>query len=157
NEMLTGHADPRINSNEYGPNPNENVFEWLNRLPELKGHIAVYATWNTFKDIFNEPRSGLVMQVAFDLPYKGNLTPRQELMNELYRTTTKLDAEDCYDSFLQVPLLDFVRTEHPRVLFVGYGETDNWAHSGRYDLVLESAHQFDEFVKQLWDTMQAMP
>jgi bisphosphoglycerate-independent phosphoglycerate mutase (AlkP superfamily) len=39
---------------------------------------------------------------------------------------------------------------------VGYGETDNWAHSGRYDLVLESAHQVDEFVRQLWDTMQAM-
>jgi len=50
-----------------------------------------------------------------------------------------------------------VRQEHPRVLFVGYGETDNWAHAGRYDLVLDSAHQFDGFVKQLWDTMQSMP
>jgi bisphosphoglycerate-independent phosphoglycerate mutase (AlkP superfamily) len=62
-----------------------------------------------------------------------------------------------WDSFLQVPLVDYVRSAHPRLLFVGYGETDNWAHSGRYDLVLESAHQFDEFVRQLWDTMQAMP
>ncbi len=43
------------------------------------------------------------------------------------------------------------------MLFVGYGETDNWAHQGRYDLVLDSAHRFDYFVKQLWDTMQAMP
>jgi bisphosphoglycerate-independent phosphoglycerate mutase (AlkP superfamily) len=43
------------------------------------------------------------------------------------------------------------------VLFVGYGETDNWAHHGRYDLVLESAHRTDGFVKELWDTMQAMP
>jgi bisphosphoglycerate-independent phosphoglycerate mutase (AlkP superfamily) len=43
------------------------------------------------------------------------------------------------------------------VLFVGYGETDNWAHQGRYDLVLESAHRTDACVKELWDTMQAMP
>jgi hypothetical protein len=43
------------------------------------------------------------------------------------------------------------------VLFVGYGETDNWAHQGRYDLVLDSAHRFDHFVAQLWNTMQAMP
>jgi bisphosphoglycerate-independent phosphoglycerate mutase (AlkP superfamily) len=50
-----------------------------------------------------------------------------------------------------------VKTGQPRVLFVGYGETDNWAHQGRYDLVLESAHRFDYFVKELWDTMQAMP
>jgi bisphosphoglycerate-independent phosphoglycerate mutase (AlkP superfamily) len=40
---------------------------------------------------------------------------------------------------------------------VGYGETDNWAHQGRYDLVLDSAHRMDHFVHQLWDTMQAMP
>jgi len=62
-----------------------------------------------------------------------------------------------WDSFLQIPLLDYVKSAHPRLLFVGYGETDNWAHSGRYDLVLQSAHHFDQFVRQLWDTMQAMP
>ena len=157
NEMLTGRPDPRVNSNEFGPNPNTTVFEWMNHFAEFRGQVAVYATWDVFKNIFNEPRSQLAMQAGWDLPEKGNLTPRQELLNELYRTTTKLDDEDVWDSFLQVPLLDYVRSAHPRLLFVGYGETDNWAHSGRYDLVLESAHQVDEFVRQLWETMQAMP
>jgi arylsulfatase A-like enzyme len=50
-----------------------------------------------------------------------------------------------------------VKSGAPRVLFVGYGETDNWAHQGRYDLVLDSAHRFDQFVAQLWSTMQRMP
>src|SRR5262249_9075896 len=54
-------------------------------------------------------------------------------------------------------LLDFLKSNRPRLLFVGYGETDNWAHSGRYDLVLESAHGFDQFVQELWNTMQALP
>ncbi|MGO9403411.1 MAG: alkaline phosphatase family protein [Terriglobales bacterium] len=157
NEMLTGRPDARINSNEFGPNPNTTVFEWLNHFPELQGQVAVYATWDVFKNIFNEPRSQLVMQSGWDLPEKGKLTPRQLLLNELYQTTTKLDDEDVWDSFLQVPLLDYVKSAHPRLLFVGYGETDNWAHSGRYDLVLESAHQVDEFVRQLWETMEAMP
>jgi hypothetical protein len=40
---------------------------------------------------------------------------------------------------------------------VGYGETDNWAHQGRYDLVLDSAQRMDHLVHQLWDSMQAMP
>jgi len=157
NEMLTGHPDPQINSNEFGPNPNLTVFEWLNQFPELHGHVAVYATWDVFKNIFNEARSHLPMQVGWDLPEKGKLTPRQQLLNDLYRTTTRLDDEDVWDSFLQIPLLEYVKSSHPRVLFVGYGETDNWAHSGRYDLVLESAHQFDAFVRQLWETMQSMP
>ena len=98
------------------------------------------------------------MQVAWDIPYTSpDLTPREMLLNELYRTTTKLDNEDVYDSFLQVPLRDFVKNNHPSVLFVGYGETDNWAHSGRYDLVLESARGYDQFVQELWNVVQSLP
>jgi hypothetical protein len=157
NEMLTGRGDPRIDSNEFGPNPNTTVFEWLNGQPEFHAKVAVYGTWGIFKNIFNQPRSKLIMQTGWDPPYHGKLTERQELVNELYRTTTKLDDEDTWDSFLQIPMLDYVRENRPRVLFVGYGETDNWAHSGRYDLVLDSAHAFDGFVSQLWQTMQSLP
>src|SRR5450755_3129865 len=45
NEMLTGHPDPKIDSNEFGPNPNVTVFEWLNNMPEFRGKVAVYGTW----------------------------------------------------------------------------------------------------------------
>lgn len=158
NEMLTGSPDPRINSNEFGPNPNRTVWEWLNNMPEFQGRVAAYATWSTFTDIFNVKRSHLNVVCGWTLPPVTTLaTPRDQLLADLYGTTTRFDDEDVYDSFLQIPLLDFVRTAQARVLFVGYGETDNWAHAGRYDLVLESAHQFDHFVEQLWNTMQAMP
>jgi Metalloenzyme superfamily len=157
NEMLTGFPDGKIDSNEFGTNPNMTVFEWLNKDPEFHGQVAVFATWSTFRDIFNQQRSHLAMQVGWDEPYHGTVTPREEMLNQLYRETIQLDSEDVYDSFLQPPLLDFVKARHPRVLFVGYGETDNWAHSGRYDLVLRSAHEFDRYVQQLWETMQARP
>ena len=157
NEMLTGHPDPRIDSNEFGPNPNTTVFEWLNGLPELHGRVSVFATWVTFNDIFNVARSRLPLQVGWNPPYRDPLTPRQQLLNRLYLSTTRMDDEDVYDAFLQVPLLDSFRKHQPRVLFVGYGETDNWAHSGRYDLVLHSAHDFDHFVEELWTTLQALP
>jgi Type I phosphodiesterase / nucleotide pyrophosphatase len=157
NEMSTGYPNDAIDSNEYGPNPNPTVFEWLNGLGDLKGQVAIYGTWNVYENIFNKKRSGLPMQVGWDLPAKPHETPRDALLRELYATTTRFDEEDVGNSFLQVSLLDFVKAEHPRALFVGYGETDNWAHQGRYDLVLESAHRFDYFVKQLWDTMQAQP
>jgi Metalloenzyme superfamily len=157
NEMLTGHADPRIDSNEYGPNPNISVFEWLNTRPQLRGRISVYATWTTFKDIFNVQRSHLPLHIGWDAPYQGKLDARQQLLNELYGTTTRLDQEDVYDAFMQVPLIDSFAHQQPRVLFVGYGETDDWAHAGRYDLVLHSAHSFDHFVGQLWETLQSLP
>src|SRR5215472_3466069 len=157
NEMLTGHPDARINSNEFGPNPNVSVLALLNTLPDLHGKVSVFATWAIFKDILNVSRSHLPLQVGWDLPYHGELNERQALLNRLYETTTRLEDEDLYDAFLQVPLLDSFAKQQPRVLFVGYGETDNWAHAGRYDLVLHSAHHFDHFVAELWDRLQALP
>ena len=157
NEMLTGHPDAKIDSNEFGPNPNVSVLEWLNTLPDLHGKVSVFATWAIFKDILNVSRSHLPLQVGWDLPYHGELSERQALLNRLYQTITRLDDEDVYDAFLQVPLLDSFAKQQPQVLFVGYGETDNWAHAGRYDLVLQSAHLFDRFVGELWERLQALP
>jgi hypothetical protein len=157
NEMTTGFPNDAIDSNAYGPNPNASVFEWLNGQGEYKGHVAVYATWDAFDRIFNRERSKLVMQTGWSPPKLRHPGPRETLLRELFATTTPLDEEDAPNSFLQVALLDYVKGGDPRVLFVGYGETDNWAHQGRYDLVLDSAHRFDGFVAQLWRTMQAMP
>jgi hypothetical protein len=157
NEMSTGYPNDAIDSNEFGPNPNATVFEWLNKFDEYRGRVAIFGTWNVYDNIFNKSRSGLVMQTGWTLPRKAHETPRDALLRELFDSSTRFDEEDVWNSFLQVPLLDYVKSAHPRVLFVGYGETDNWAHQGRYDLVLDSAHRMDHFVKQLWDTMQAMP
>jgi hypothetical protein len=156
NEMTTGFPNDAIDKNEFGPNPTPTVFEWLDKTDEFRGRVAVYGTWSVFDDIFNRSRSGLIMQTGWTPP-AGNGTPRDALLRRLYETTTQFDGEDVEDSLLQVPLLDFVRSGTPRVLFVGYGETDNWAHQGRYDLVLESAHRVDGFIRELWETMQAMP
>jgi len=161
NEMLTGFADPRVDSNEHGPNPNTTVFEWLNGWQDLHGRVAVHATWGAFHDIFNAPRSGLPIQAGVKPPKKAGagvrLTARDELLNELYLTTTHLAEDDPYNSLLHVAVRDYIRSEQPRALFVGYGETDYWAHQGRYDLLLRAIRQFDGFVAELWQTMQSMP
>jgi len=157
NEMSVGFPNPAITSNEFGPNPNVSVFEWLNGSPDLAGHVAIYGTWHNYYDIFNQNRSHLVVQAGWTTPPKTGDASKDALFAKLFDTTTRFDEEDVGNSFLQVELLDYVRTHKPKVLFVGYGETDNWAHQGRYDLVLESAHRTDAFVKELWDTMQAMP
>ncbi|HMK86844.1 MAG TPA: alkaline phosphatase family protein [Steroidobacteraceae bacterium] len=158
NEMTTGFPNPAIDSNEFGPNPTPTVFEWLNQSDEFHGRVAIYGTWAVYDNIFNKQRSGLVMQTGWTPPpSKEHESERDRLLRRLYETTTRFDEEDVDDALLQVPLLDYVKSAKPRVLFVGYGETDNWAHQGRYDLVLDSAHRVDGFVKELWETMQAMP
>ncbi len=157
NEMSSGVADKRIDKNEFGPNPNTTVYEWLNTLPELKGKVEIFGTWETFADIFNGKRSHLPIRAGATLVDVNDKSPEGRLFAELYQTSTPLEGVDPYDSFLHVALRKHLRTHHPRVLFVGYGDTDTWAHTGRYDALLQTAHSFDAFVADLWKQMQAIP
>jgi hypothetical protein len=157
NEMILGEADPRINSNSYGPNPNVTVFEWLNAKAAYKGRVDVVATWGAFGDIFNATRSGIGVRAGWTAPFPSSRGERQLLINDLFRTTTRLWADNAFDALTHQALLEVVRTSSPRVLFVGYGETDEWAHAGRYDLLLQSAKQVDAFIADLWSLMQSLP
>jgi hypothetical protein len=157
NEMSSGLADPRIDSNQFGPNPNVTVFEWLNRTPQLAGKVEIFGTWEAFADIFNGRRSKLPIRAGATLVDASDLSPRGRLMTELYQTTTRLEGADPYDSFLHIVLREHLKTHRPRVLFVGYGDTDTWPHVGRYDALLEAAHTFDAFVADLWEQVQSIP
>ena len=157
NEMATGYPNPGINSNEFGPNPNATVFEWLNNQPEFRNQVAIFGTWDTFNDIFRAKQSGLLVRAGWNLPWGEQLTPREQLLKKLYQTSTRVEDDDSPDSFAHEDLLDYLQTHSPRALFVGYGETDDWAHAGKYDLVLQAAHEDDQRIAELWNTMQAKP
>jgi len=72
------------------------------------------------------------------------------------RDTTPMWEDLTYDSFLYHAAVDYVNRKHPRLVFLGFGETDEWAHAGRYDLYLTAAHHVDEFVRHLWNLTQSM-
>ena len=60
-----------------------------------------------------------------------------------------------HDSFTFAAALDYVREAPPRVLYLGLGETDDWAHDGRYDRVLQSLQTVDGYLRTLWTWLQA--
>jgi hypothetical protein len=157
NEMLTGAPDSRIRSNTAGPNPNVTVFEWLHTQPGFHGRVSAFGTWATFGDIFNRDRAGFVVRAGWEAPYPSPRSRADTLLNRLYATTFRTWDEVAYDSFMQAVVLDHIREQRPRLLFVGYGETDEWAHSGRYDRVLRSANAVDGYIEELWDTLQSLP
>jgi hypothetical protein len=127
NEMLVGYPDPRIDRNEYGPNPNVTVFEWLNRRGGFRGRVGAVGTWSVFRDIFNERRSDVYVR----------------------------DSES--DALSHAIAMQYLKQRGPRALFVGYGQTDDFAHKGRYDLTLDAAHAVDRYLSELWSAAQSMP
>jgi Type I phosphodiesterase / nucleotide pyrophosphatase len=157
NEMASGAADARIDSNHFGPNPNVSVFEWLNSRPDFHGRVEIFGTWGAFHRIFNGSRSGLTIRAGSTLVDAADRSPQGLLLSELYRTTAPLEDDNPSDAILHVALREHLKTHRPRVLFVGYGDVDLWQHMGRYDAFLDTAHAFDAFVADLWRQLQSLP
>jgi hypothetical protein len=111
----------------------------------------------TCNDIFRAKQSGLLVRAGWTLPWAEPLTPREQLLKNLYETSTRVEDDDAPDSFTHEDRLEYLQTHSPRALFVGYGERDDWAHAGKYDLVLQAAHEDDQRIAELWRTMQAKP
>lgn len=157
-ELFTGFADPRINSNGYPPNPNVTVFEWLAQQPRFRGKVAAVATWDVFRNIFNEQRAAIDVLDGWDEPFPGRLgdDARRALVNELYRTSVRVWDGNAFDAPMHLAAKEYIKLKKPRVLFIGYGETDEWAHLRRYDLTLRAARQVDRYIADLWSFMQGM-
>jgi hypothetical protein len=157
NEMIAGVADARIDRNDYGPNPNLTVFEWLNRQPPFRGRVSALATWDAFADIFARQRTGVFVHAGWEPPYSAPRSASDSLLNRMYATTFRLWDNNAYDSFTQAVVMRHLPERRPRVVFIGYGETDEWAHAGRYDRTLASAQAVDGYLRELWAFLQSHP
>ena len=65
--------------------------------------------------------------------------------------------EECLDVFTHYAAMEYLKTKKPKVLYISYGETDEWAHHGNYRTYLDAAHQVDAWIKQIWDFVQKDP
>lgn len=157
-ETLTGVFDSAVNSNDYPPNPNPTVFEWLNGFPEFRDSVAAFGSWEAFDRIFNQQRAGFPVYSAWQSPWDTtDANPAHATIARLYGSLLRYWDGEVWDGLMQQAVLQYVRERQPRLLFVGYGETDEWAHSGRYDLVLQSLHNADGYIAELWSLLQSLP
>lgn len=157
NELFTGTPDPRIDSNGKFPNPNVSVLEWLNRKPGFRDEVTAVGSWDRYPFILNVERSGLKVNAGW-VPFGGPpLTESQTLLNQLMSRSVR-EWEDCRnDVFTFQVALEHLHRDSPRVFYVGLGDTDEYAHAGRYDHYLQAARNADASLKTLWDKLQSIP
>lgn len=157
NELLTGIPDPRIDSNDKKPNPNMTVLEFLHRQPEFKNKVGIFSAWDVHPYIVNRDRVGLTGRSAFEQIKGEDLTPGEKLLNAMIAETTPAWDSVCFDSFVHHSALEYFHKAKPRVLYIAYGETDDWAHGGHYENVLKTAWLFDKYIGELWKLVQSLP
>jgi hypothetical protein len=156
-ETLTGFADPRIDSNDNIPNPNVTVFEWIDRKPSFHGQVAAFGAWEVFNGIFNRGRCGFPVNAGYDPLALTPASPELKLLNKLKTETVRIWPDEPFDPLTFRTAVEYLKAKKPRLLFIGLGETDDWAHAGSYAEYLNAIHLGDSYLRELWELVQSMP
>ncbi len=155
NEILTGRADDRIDSNAKRPNENVTVLEFLNEQEAFARRVAAFGSWDVFPYIINRDRSGIPVNAGFEAASGDDLTERERFLNELQGQIPRPWTSVRLDAFTHHFAKEYLRKHRPRLLYIAYGETDDFAHDGKYDSYLEAAHRTDAFIRDLWEWVQS--
>lgn len=154
NEIFTGHTDAFSSPNLAINNKHVNVLEYLNASAEYHGKVAVFTSWNVFPYILNETRSGLPVNSGYErLNEEGDTAAGMidSVQVDMHPSKTR------HDMLTYLAAREYITQHHPSVLFLGFGETDEHAHAGRYDLYLQQAADIDRMISDLWYMVQTDP
>lgn len=155
NEMFTGNTDIAVASNDKKINPNKNVLEYLNQETNYRGNVVAFTSWNVFPYILNEERSGIKMNSGYQNLEEDNAT--QSLVNKIENEAIYNKTETRQDQLTFITAKEYISKFQPSVVYLGFGETDEMAHLGRYDLYLEKAVAIDKMIGELWHWVQTNP
>jgi hypothetical protein len=152
NEIFTGYPDTAVSSNDKVLNQNKNVLEFINQQKGYEHKVAVFSTWDAFPYILNKWRSKIYINADSDSIMNGN---ESKLLNDIQRLSSKpIDVR--LDVLTYVAAREYVKTKKPKVLCIGFDETDDYAHKGDYEQYLKSAHAEDGMIADLWSCLQSM-
>jgi hypothetical protein len=157
NEILCGFPDERINTNEYGPNPNTNVLEFINKTKDFNGRIAVFASWDAFNDILNEKRSGIYVNSGIEKLNEDNLGAAIAGLNKIQTELPDIFDGVRLDGVTYNMGFEYLKAKRPRILYLAFDETDDFGHANRYSDYLNSAHYTDGFLQEIWNWVQSDP
>ena len=150
NEILTGYADPFIIANRRINNNNENILEFINAIPAYANKVAAFASWNLFEYILNNKKGNIYLNNGYENLQQDSLTSTEMLLNAVQQNSEYRSLNSRNDMLTFVAAKEYIQARHPKLLFISFGETDEFAHGGNYDDYLQSTHMFDEFIAQLW-------
>ena len=155
NEILTGYADKRFIPNLAVANKNINVLEYLNGRQGYEGKVAAFSSWDIIPYIINEKESHVPVNSGYEILDDDGDTLNAIINSIQNRVEHKGSTR--YDMLTYATAKNYIEHQHPKVVFLGLGETDEFAHKGMYDQYLNKAHNVDQMIAELWYYVQTDP
>lgn len=157
-ELFCGHPDDsRIYDNTKKYNPNINILEVANRTPEYKDKVLAIGSWDRFPFILNESRNRLKVNGGWRKSTSPNPSAVEKVLDDMQDDNPHTWPEVRFDGYAFRYAMEALKTQKPKLLFVGFGETDNFGHDGYYGEYLRAARRTDSFIRRLWEYCQSDP
>jgi hypothetical protein len=156
-EILLGVAhDDEIKSNDPIQNPHRTVLEFLrDRFSLAQTGVAAFGSWDVFNAIAESKPGAITVNAGFE-PYE-HPDPAIRALSAMQTETPTPWSSVRHDYYTFRFAMAHLASYRPRVLYLALGETDDWAHDGRYDMVLDSLSRTDAYLKALWTWLQEQP
>jgi hypothetical protein len=155
-EMLTGAPRADVTSNDIRRYPYPTALERVALQLQLPpGSVAQIGSWDGFATAAAS-RDGLILTTGgFDgLPARLS-TPEIDTLVALRKDVLGLWEEGSEDVLTFRIAQNYLSTREPRLLWLGLGNSDDWAHADRYDRYLVYLNRIDRLIGELWSMLQS--
>lgn len=153
-EIFTGFADKFFIPNLSVNNPRSNILQYINNQPQYNGKVAAFCSWRVLPFVLNEKNGHLSVNAGYELLKENDST--SSLINEVQQSMYH-QSNTRHDLLTFECAKNYIQQNHPRVMYLGLGETDEFAHQGNYDTYLQKLHQADAMIAELWYNVQTDP
>ena len=124
NEILTGYPDPIFIPNLAIYNRNNNILEYLSQNGYY-GKVVAFASWKKFSYILRKDNSTFPIYCG----YNNDILTYRNAFN-------------------------YIKLNHPSVVFLSFGETDEYAHQSNFKMYLNKITNADSLISELWKYCQ---
>ncbi len=154
-EIVTGEAhDDIIDSNQRIQNRFPSFLQFLQKKLKLNSNqVASFASWNVMNEIVTTDTNSFLVNAGYE-NYSSKDAEIQKLSRQQFETPTPWDSVR-HDYYTFRFALSHLKSFHPRVMHLSLGETDDWAHDKRYDMVIDALHRTDKYFKELWQFLES--
>ena len=154
-EMMTGMVDEAITSNDPVNNPHRNVLEAANEDPRYKGRVAMYGSWKSTRFAIHNELAGIPASVSYEPNIAKKQTPRLRLAERMLAGMPHFWRSEHFDAFTYAFAIETLLKDHPKVMWISFGDCDEWAHARKYDLYLDGAKATDAFIRDIYEALEA--
>lgn len=157
-EMFNGFVDLTVKNNDRIYTEYPNVFDAAFDDFKKENSVASFSSWDVFNYILNDDKAKYIVNAGIEDLKVENMPNSIQVLNEM-----QIQAPPFISRMVRLDVItyqlakQFLTTYQPKLLHIGFDETDDMAHAEDYKFYIEQAHQTDKMIADLWAELQNNP